>query len=182
MLGVPRLILPIYYVPCEQLEADYPKNADAIADVLRERNWTDWRKFRFTPLADPEVAATLARLAQTIKTSIRVIEPMIAAAKAPQKPAVDVITPDVESNKGVEAITAPSPNNAYEIKEVTLNGTFDKSLFVEVRSSSKYYVYTTKFDEVIGARDLADEDEILRLYGYLTKVSERDKIGTYRSR
>lgn len=177
MLGVPRLILPIYYVPCEQLEADYPKNADAIADVLRERNWTDWREFRFTPLAAPEVAATLAHLARTIKASIREIEPMIAAAKAPQKAAVEVLTPDVGPNKVVVAITAPSPNNRYEIKQVTLNGKFDKTLFEEVRSSSEYYVYTTKFDEVISARDLCEEDELLRLYGYLTTVSERELIG-----
>src|SRR6185437_13439491 len=42
---------------------------------------------------------------------------------------------------------------------------------------SEYYVYTAKFDEVIGARELADEDEILRLYGYLTRISEREQIG-----
>jgi hypothetical protein len=172
MLGVPRLILPVYHVPCEQLEGDYPKNKDAIADVLRKRNWTDWRKFRFIPLTDQEVAATLAHLARTIKTSIREIEPMIAAATAQQKSAVDVLTGDVESQKDVESIT-PSVNESYEIPEATLNGEFDRTHYEEVRKSSEYYVYTTRFDEVIGARSLADEDELLRMYGYLTGVSER---------
>jgi len=32
--GVPRLILPIYYVTCDQLDSNFPKNIDSIADVL----------------------------------------------------------------------------------------------------------------------------------------------------
>jgi len=175
MLGVPRLILPVYYVPCEQLSDGYPKGRDAVADVLRERNWTDWREFRFIPITEPKVGATLAHLARTIQTSIREIEPMIAAARAPQKPVPDVLTRDVQPHKEREEI-APSLKNRYEIREITLNGRFDKARYAEVRSS-EYYVYTTKFDEVIGARDLADEDELLRLYGYLTKISDREQIG-----
>ena len=175
MLGVPRLILPVYYVPCEQLDEDYPKNKDVIADVIRERNWIDWREFRFMPLTDPKVAATLAGLARTIKTSIREIEPMIAAANAQQKSVIDVLTPDAEAQKELESIT-PSPNNRYEIPEITQNGKFDRNHSKEVRHSSQYYVYTTRFDEVVGARDLADEDELLRLYGYLTRISARSHI------
>jgi cobaltochelatase CobT len=173
MLGVPRLILPVYYVPCEQLEEDYPKNKDAIADILRDRNWTDWREFRFIPLTDQEVAATLARLARTIKTSIREIEPMIAAASAPQKPAI--VTRDVEPQKEVESITRYS-NDPYDIPEATLNGAFDKAHYEQVRNSYEYFVYTTRFDEVIDARSLVDEEELLRLYGYLIRVSERSDI------
>ena len=174
MLGVPRLILPVYYVPCEQLEEDYPKNKDAIADVLRERNWIDWRPFRFTPLTDPEVAATVASLARTIRTSIREIEPMIAAASAPQKSAIDLLT-DEQIRKAVESIT-PSVHDQYDIPELTQNGKFDTNHAEEVRNASEYYVYTTRFDEVIGAQNLVDEDELLRLYGYLTRVSEGSDI------
>ena len=143
MLGVPRLILPVYYVPCEQLEGDYPKNKDAVADVLRDRNWTDWRTFRFKPLSDPEVAATLASLARTIQTSIREIEPMIAAASAPQKSVIDVPTRDEQTQKAVESI-APSVKDLYKIPEITLNAKFDGTHAGEVRKSFDYYVYTTR--------------------------------------
>lgn len=181
MLGVPRLILPVYYVPCEQLEGDYPKNKDAVADVLRDRNWTDWRTFRFKPLSDPEVAATLASLARTIQTSIREIEPMIAAASAPQKSVIDVPTRDEQTQKAVESI-APSVKDLYKIPEITLNAKFDGTHAGEVRKSFDYYVYTTKFDEVIGAKNLADENELLMLYGYLTRVQRGQTSRTSRSR
>jgi cobaltochelatase CobT len=58
--GSNQLILPVYYVGCEQLAPDFPQGSDEIADILRNRQWTDWRAHRFKPLADPEVAA-LAR-------------------------------------------------------------------------------------------------------------------------
>src|SRR6185437_475056 len=110
MLGVPRLILPVYYVPCDKLEQDYPKNRDSLADLLRERNWIDWREFRFQSLTSPEVAATLARLARTIKTSIREIEPMIAAANVGRGNAIDFATRDVLAPIEMDPIT-PSANN-----------------------------------------------------------------------
>lgn len=175
MLGVPRLILPIYYVSCEQLEEDYQKNRDTIADVLRERNWTDWRDLRFMPFTEPKVAATLAHLSKTVKKSIREIEPMIAAASAQQKLVSEVSTPDLQPQKSDTLVTA-SKNDHYTISEATLNGEFDSPHFQDVRNSSEYYVYTTKFDEVIGARDLAEEPELLRLYGYLTQISEHENI------
>jgi cobaltochelatase CobT len=49
-LGVNRLILPLYYVSCDELEEKYEKGANDIVDILKERNWTDWRKFRFKSL------------------------------------------------------------------------------------------------------------------------------------
>lgn len=172
LLGVPRLILPVYYVPCDQLEEDYPKNKDSLADLLRDRNWTDWREFRFLQLTTPEVATTLARLAQTIKGSIREIEPMIASAR--RSLAVNAFTPPPEI---VVEQVRPSAKDRYDIIEVTVNGKFDKTHYEEVRNSSEYYAYTTRFDEIIGARFLAEGDELLRLYGYLTSVSEREQIG-----
>lgn len=176
LLGVPRLILPLYYVPCEQLEGDYPRGKDPIADVLKDRNWTDWREFRFRSFTDADVAATLARLAQTIRASIREIEPMIAAESAQQKRVAEVAKDTQqapERQKVVEAVSSPF-NDHYEIAEVTLNGKYDASHFQKIKKLD-YYAFTRKFDEVVSAADLADEAELDRLYGYLTRISEERK-------
>jgi hypothetical protein len=34
--AMPRLILPLYYADCDQLQEGFPKAMDAIADLLRE--------------------------------------------------------------------------------------------------------------------------------------------------
>jgi hypothetical protein len=60
MLGVNRLILPLYYVACDQLGDGYLPGSDDIAETLRSRNWTDWRQFRFKSFHDEVVAAALA--------------------------------------------------------------------------------------------------------------------------
>ena len=44
-LGEDRLILPIYYVTCDEMD-DSVETTDEIAVVLRARNWADWRRFR----------------------------------------------------------------------------------------------------------------------------------------
>lgn len=62
-LGEDRLILPIYYVQTKQLEAGFLVGTDPIADVLKTRNWADWRQYRFDPLStlSPEWLQPLER-------------------------------------------------------------------------------------------------------------------------
>jgi hypothetical protein len=64
-LGTNRLILPLYYVTCDQLESEWTGDDPAVSE-LRKRNWTDWRKFRFTASQDVEMAAAVADLASSI--------------------------------------------------------------------------------------------------------------------
>jgi hypothetical protein len=59
-LGEERLILPIYYVTCDEMDND-AETSDEIAVVLKERNWADWRGFRFKELTSPELREQIAR-------------------------------------------------------------------------------------------------------------------------
>jgi cobaltochelatase CobT len=70
VLGLNRLILPLYYVICDQFGDTYKSGSDEIVDILKQRNWTDWRQFRFKQFTDENVAAALAQMAAMIKVSI----------------------------------------------------------------------------------------------------------------
>jgi hypothetical protein len=48
-LGIARLILPVIYLGCDQLDQSYTLS-DPIAEILKTRNWTDWRPLRFKKL------------------------------------------------------------------------------------------------------------------------------------
>src|SRR5262249_40088549 len=151
-------------------------------DVLRERNWTDWREFRFKSHTDGDVAEAISRLAKTIRSSVREIEPMIAAARSQQKATVKAVSQHALSNPEDKTESAASSNkDQYEVPEIALNAKLEKSHYEKVTESYEYYTFTTKFDEVISARVLSDEAELLRLYGYLAKISEGFDIeGTWK--
>jgi hypothetical protein len=79
-LGEEHLILPIYYVSCDELHA--ADTTDEIAAVLRTRNWADWRSFRFKDLISSELREQIALLATTIKSTIKVLETVLAASQS----------------------------------------------------------------------------------------------------
>src|SRR3984893_4699706 len=80
-LGEERLILPIYYVSCDEMDIDLDA-ADEIAAVLKARNWADWRGFRFTELTSPQLREQIASLAKGIKSTIKALEAVLAAAES----------------------------------------------------------------------------------------------------
>src|SRR6266446_5446210 len=80
-LGEERLILPIYYVTCDEMDSDL-ETADEIAAVLKARNWADWRGFRFKELTSPELREQIALLATTIKATIKVLETVLTASQS----------------------------------------------------------------------------------------------------
>jgi hypothetical protein len=89
-LGIDRLILPVYYLTADQMSEDYIAGTDPIADIIRARQWTDWRLFRFKSYHEEVVAAALASLAATIKDYVRELEAIIDMANtkmAPKPPA-----------------------------------------------------------------------------------------------
>lgn len=186
MLGVNRLILPLYYVACDELGEAYVKGTDDIADTLRSRNWTDWRQFRFKPFSDETVASALASLAEMVKTSMKEIEAIGALAAKPAKtpktkrptpasraqeiaietgllqPLQSKITKDPGSDKASE------PTVASTIPEIRPIGS---TKAVTLPADTFYYAYTKRFDEVIEAKDLADKSQLLTLYDYVSNYS-----------
>lgn len=69
-LGVKSLILPIYYMECEELSSPGP-TADQIAKAIRSRQWADWRALRFHSLQSFKVSSEVARQAAAIRETIK---------------------------------------------------------------------------------------------------------------
>ena len=176
-LGVNRLILPLYYVTCDQLGPEYAVDSDEIVDVLRSRNWTDWRQFRFRPHSDEEVAAALAGMAAMIKSSMKELDAIqLAANKSGAASRDEIALPDLSKSE-LEDI---APHEiSYKIPELNPASGTDESIASSARAQP-YYVYTTRFDEIVDASELADRTELLKLYSYVSSVtaSLRDQLGT----
>jgi cobaltochelatase CobT len=165
-LGLPRLILPIYYVSADEID-DAVKHPDDMAAVLRERNWSDWRELRFPPLDRPIIREQIAALAKTIKGTMVELRAELDAA--------------TQSKVQTAQIVPPTPPIAEQIKEqffLVSNPLAIPVARVEKASESAliraqkqpYYVYTTKFDEEISPRQLTSSDESLRLHQALLKT------------
>ena len=170
LLGLNRLILPLYYMTCDEFGDTYKPGSDEIADTLRLRNWNDWRKFRFKQFADEAVAAALADMAGTIKISIRELmtigdlpDAKASASQAPQSTSafLEILAQDeILSSSQLN----PSDTPIEEAAEVP-----DFSAF---GPSGTYHAFTKAFDEVIDASDLAEQAEIVRLHKYIERFSK----------
>jgi len=186
-LGVNRLILPLYYVTCDQLGEEYVISSDEIADILRTRNWTDWRQYRFKQFADEDVASALANMASMIKSSIKELDAIGLAAKDHRAIALNessrsdfpTAIPEL-LEKIIESPTpAISPGPGYEIPEVNPFAGSSKSSS-ELAQTNSYHAYTTRFDEIIEASELADQAELLGLYKHISSLSAsfKKRFGT----
>jgi cobaltochelatase CobT len=144
-LGVTRLILPLYYVSCDEI--DQPSLDDPIVQAIRGRQWTDWRPFRFKPHDGPEVRSALAELATNIKQSIHELNLIATAASTVQKPIVETPVPDRPVQTSRALVTES------EVRPVTR-----RPLGKHPEAPQKpYYIYTDEFDEIVEARHLAGE-------------------------
>lgn len=181
MLGVNRLILPLYYVPCDQLGDGYKKGTDKIVDNLRARNWTDWRAFRFKSFSDENVAAALASMASVIKASMNELKSIsvLAASKpssAPPKPTIPGF-PKILSEEDISSAAETDPSPKEKSVDSLSEGIFElrpneaPQNIRAPKSRPDYYAYTKRFDEVIEASALADRSELLTLHKYLMTFS-----------
>jgi formylglycine-generating enzyme required for sulfatase activity len=65
--GRDDLILPIYWLPCRVLEDAGLRASDTLAEIIHDRQRSDWRKRRHKPYTDPEVREALEALAEQIE-------------------------------------------------------------------------------------------------------------------
>lgn len=165
-LGLPRLILPIYYVSADEIDSA-AKHPDEMAAVLRERNWSDWRELRFPPLDRPIIREQIATLAKTIKeTMVELRAELDAAAQSKLQPAQVV-----PSSPPSALVAAPQPVMAANPLAIPVARVEEASASALKRAQKQpYYVYTTRFDEVISPRQLMSSDESLRLHQTLLKT------------
>ncbi len=158
-LGKNTLILPIYYLEADQMR-EAPPEQDPMAVVLAQRNYADWRSLRFKNIDSSEIDENVARMAQTIKASMREIQAEITAAEAkPQTPAKP---------------PAPPSSQAMDLSKFSpdvpvIRGRREK------RPLSPYYVYTDEFDEVVAAADLIDPDNVSSHRAHTNRTDRRLK-------
>jgi cobaltochelatase CobT len=153
-LGSRELILPIYYVSADAIEKFQDKHGDPIAKAIRERNWFDWRQFRFRDLKSEEVSVAVAQLAEQIKKRLDNLAAIRVAAASAQ-----TITKRAPTTPPTSTTTIPSKQqntNAFDpaIKEVWS----DEQKANRPLNDKTYHVYTKQFDEVVHARDLITAD------------------------
>jgi cobaltochelatase CobT len=157
-LGVPRLILPLYYVSCDDLD-DPKRRDDPIVKAIKERQWTDWRPLRFKPHDAPEVRSALAALATNIKQSIQELNLIAAAASTAKK---HIPEPSSPLKMPVERSRAPVEES--DIRPVLRRGKNHE------KPQRPYYAYTDEFDEIVEARELIGEaGELLALQDVLSQ-------------
>lgn len=167
-VGVARLILPLIYLDCDQLGASYAGN-DSIADILRERNWTDWRPLRFKGFDDENVLSELARMAKTVKDAMKQLDAIISQEKA----ATDLEATAIESEAKGDIKDTVDVSATYYVPEARSEGKFDDAQYARALKNP-YRVYTRRFDEVVSAQDLAEPGDLMRLYRFLVKSSPSD--------
>lgn len=159
-LGTNRLILPLYYVACDQFEDGW-RGDDPIVRELRSRNWTDWRALRFKEPASSEVGSALAEIATAIKNSLRDLEVLIGGVTHKTAPSAVV-----KASPNKLSIGPVSKKNFTPDIQVLrpARKKFDTDHLAEIHSKHDYYVYTTRFDEEIPAHALSTDVEALQLY------------------
>ncbi|MER9504441.1 TIR domain-containing protein [Mesorhizobium sp. M0579] len=161
-LGEDRLILPIYYVRARQLEAGFPEGMDAIADVLKTRNWADWRQYRFDALSTPELKKAVAEMASTIGAAMDELHGVLRAATA-KKPAAESVPPSPPSPPLQLRMADYSP-----IVEVARGKKLDLPRLERLRTTS-YFAYTARYDEVIVPTVLSEPSDTLKLQSSLVR-------------
>lgn len=197
-LGINRLILPLYYVNCDQMISGGSVPVDPLANVLLERQYTDWRPFRFKQFEDEVVAVALSKLATTIKDSIEELE-SIMEVESPSRSAAALSKGGLAGKKEVAVTGAArgkpagrsparkslaasvsakevSPAEKSDVNVVEIRGP-GKVIIANIVSKErpKYFAYTKKHDEIIDARDLSSPDELSNLNSYLNKVVNKLK-------
>jgi cobaltochelatase CobT len=168
-LGEDRLILPIYYVTCDEMDGRV-ETTDEIAVVLRARNWADWRSFRFKDLTSHELREQITLLATTIKTTIKTLEDVFAASQG-----------RVSGARGLQQIkeSLPEPPSITSyIAEVPSVRTNPHTLFsAEIYNKvikHPYYAYTKIYDEVIIPSELMPATEAMELHSQLLSHIRRE--------
>lgn len=176
-LGVSNLILPLYYVDSEQMSPGYKVGSDKIADILRSRQWTDWRNLRFKSYDEEVVSTELSKMAGTIKSAMRDLNSVFEAAAAAPSKARKSRKPELEPReervevKARRSIPKLTPVD-IKIPEARPRGGFSLER-LELAQSRPYFVYTKQYDETISAKSLLSDSEAARYYDYVagsTKV------------
>ena len=114
-LGRSDLILPVYYIDCLELNDEARCKQDRLAMAIAERQYMDWRPFRFESPSSPEVRKLVAGLAKQIVESLERSKSAIASpvidADDPEPPVVETGT--CEHSAGVLTLIVDPADARY---------------------------------------------------------------------
>lgn len=122
------LILPIYYVKCDELEDDELRATDPLAQVIHSHQWSIWHDLRLRRFSDPQVRRELNKVAERIKSVLPMVQ---KAAASPSEKVVD------QSEIGryhtiTEAIQAANPGDRILVRK----GVYKEALVIDRSWSS----------------------------------------------
>jgi len=160
LLGMNNLILPIYYVTSDQMDGRYKTESDVVVNTLSERQWTDWRDFRFKPFSDENVGSAMAKLGHSIKGAIG---ELAAIRQAAEKTPTPIGEGQAELIRA-EYVFSSDPTDIEEIRPYRSSKPSKRSL-----SADHYHAYTKRFDEIVRADELAEPPDIARLFSLVEK-------------
>lgn len=83
-LGRTDLILPLYYIECDQMERRLTATEDSIVSIVQQIQYVDWRRLRFEPWEAPKKKA-LAELASAIVAALRELRPAAPSLSSPAR-------------------------------------------------------------------------------------------------
>lgn len=176
-LGTNQLILPIYYLESDLIEED---SGNTNANVLRSRQYSDWRHLRFLPFDHHDVAAQFANLAADIKKRSRHLADIIQAS-SPRAP----ISEKEISEQIIETVRdrLVAGDSLEEVGDASFELLLEHDKPAPVtkmpkrkRSLAKrepYKAYTTEFDEVVDADNFLVGQESLALTRLTTKLASQ---------
>lgn len=185
-LGLNRLILPIYYIEARDLSGTA---ADTIAITIQERQWTDWRPWRFEEINGAEMRKQIAAMAASIiaaqdelnsvldKENQAAVKPVVARHRGGRRSAEGSITPlklplDPASILAEGLLEGGPPSEVTSsVVPIARGKTFDKLRLEKVQKQYAYYAYTGQYDEVLeNPQELKSSKEVLQQQGLLQQV------------
>lgn len=163
------LILPIYYLDCDEIE---DSNGSDIAEVLKSRQWSDWRTLRFHDIVGPEASAHLAKQALMIKRAVKEMNSFFSDASST---AIDELI-ERRQQDAYTAIKIESgvivPPSSAEVVEVADPVTPELTGDVE----PQYSIFTREFDEEIKVGRLINPIDVAELGKSSIKASQELRL------
>jgi len=95
-LGWNDLILPVYYVECDELEDPAIRQSNPWAKDLSERQYEDWRNLRWEPWTSPTIGRAFERLAKQIKQALKIARPKAISRRVREPAAEEGELADIE--------------------------------------------------------------------------------------
>ncbi len=124
------LILPVYYVECDELEDPAIRESNLWAKDLSERQYEDWRSLRWKLWDSPSIGRALERLAKQIKQALKTtpgkaVSRPVREPKAMEGELIALGFPYILTISGTWKLTYGPKDNSYsEIATIHPNGEY----------------------------------------------------------